>query len=46
MEFISYKKILIFGSEGVGKTSLTTRFENEYFQEEIPSTASNLLYNL
>ncbi len=39
MEFISYKKIIIFGSEGVGKTSLTSRFENHYFKEEPGSTS-------
>lgn len=42
MEFVSYKKIIIFGLQGVGKTSLTSRFENHYFKEEAPSTSCNL----
>jgi GTPase SAR1 family protein len=44
MEFISYKKIIIFGSEGTGKTSLTSRFENNFFKEENPSTNGNLIF--
>lgn len=43
MEFLSYKKIIIFGSEGVGKTSLVSRFECNNFKEESPSTSSNFI---
>lgn len=39
MEYVSYKKIIIFGIEGVGKTSLTSRLENKFFKEEDPSTS-------
>ena len=44
MEYVSYKKIIIFGSEGVGKTSLTSRFENNYFKEVEPTDSS--IYNI
>lgn len=37
MEYVSIKKIIIFGSECVGKTSLTSRFENNFFKEEVLS---------
>ena len=33
-EFVSYKKVLIFGSEGTGKTSLTKRIERGAFTNE------------
>ena len=33
-EFVSYKKVLIFGSEGTGKTSLTKRIERGSFTNE------------
>ena len=45
MEFLSFKKICIFGSERVGKTTLVSRIENKNFTEEAPSTSSNYLYN-
>ena len=34
MEFASFKKIVIFGSEGVGKTSLKTKLETNNFEDE------------
>ena len=34
VKFVSYKKLLIFGNEGSGKTSLTKRLEKGSFQEE------------
>ena len=33
-EFVSYKKLLIFGTEGVGKTSLTKSIEKGTFTNE------------
>ena len=36
-EFASYKKVLIFGSKGSGKTSLTKRIERGNFSNESPT---------
>ena len=33
-EFVSYKKLLIFGAEGSGKTSLIKSFEKGTFTNE------------
>jgi GTPase SAR1 family protein len=33
-EFISYKKMIIFGAEGTGKSSLTKRLERGSFTNE------------
>ena len=33
-EFVSYKKVLIFGTEGSGKSSLTKSFEKGSFSNE------------
>ena len=33
-EFVSYKKLLIFGTEGVGKTTLTKYIEKDSFTSE------------
>jgi GTPase SAR1 family protein len=44
MEFISFKKIIIFGSEGTGKSTLTSRFDNKYFKEENPSNSCNYIF--
>lgn len=35
--FIYQKKLLIFGSEGVGKTTLVTSLNENVFKEEEPS---------
>ena len=40
-EFLSFKKILVFGAEGSGKTSFVQRIEKRYFTEEQPSQESN-----
>ena len=36
-EFISYKKVVIFGDKGTGKSSLTKRIEKDGFTEESPT---------
>lgn len=33
-EFVSYKKVLLFGKEGVGKTSLIKRIEKNTFSKD------------
>jgi adenylate kinase family enzyme len=35
--FIFFKKIIIFGAPGSGKSSLTSLFENKIFKEQSPS---------
>jgi len=34
-EFVSYKKLMIFGSEGTGKSSLVKRIERGSFTNEV-----------
>ena len=46
MEYISFKKIVIFGSEGTGKSTLTSRFDNKYYKEEKPSPSCNYIFIL
>lgn len=41
-EFVSYKKLIIFGTEGSGKTSLTRRFEKGSFTEESHTESGKL----
>ena len=36
-DYIFFKKIVIIGSEGSGKSSLTSIFQNKNFKEESPS---------
>jgi GTPase SAR1 family protein len=45
MEFVSYKKVIIFGSEGTGKTSLTSRLESGSFKDESPSTDCKIFFS-
>jgi GTPase SAR1 family protein len=33
-EFVSYKKVIVFGAEGSGKTTLTKSIEKGSFSEE------------
>lgn len=40
-EYIYFKKIIIFGTEGSGKSSLTSMFEKKEFTEEAHSDFSN-----
>ena len=43
-EFASFKKVVIFGSEGSGKTSLAKRIERGSFTNELHTEAGNLKY--
>ena len=38
LEFLSYKKILVFGSENVGKTSLIMKMERNKFDSSYKAT--------
>ena len=42
-EFVSYKKVIIFGTEDSGKTSLTKTFEKGSFTEETHTDNGKLL---
>ena len=46
IEYASFKKVLIFGSEGSGKTSLVKRIEKGHFSEESPSDEGNISLNI
>ena len=37
LEFVSYKKVIIFGAKGSGKTCLTTCLETGSFSEDLES---------
>lgn len=45
-EFIINKKLLVFGDEGTGKSTLSLRLSKNKFQDLAPSEQSNLFYNL
>ena len=40
-DFVSFKKLIIFGSEGSGKSTLTNNLESEVFRNEEFSDISN-----
>lgn len=40
---ILFKKLLIFGAEGVGKTTLTFVLQHNSYSEEEPSVESNYI---
>ena len=44
-EFISYKKVLIFGAAGTGKTTLSKYIEEGKFSNESP-TDNCKIYNI
>ena len=44
IKYAIYKKLLIFGSEGSGKTSLTKRLEKGSFTEESHSENGIILF--
>ena len=37
-EYISYKKVLVFGDKGTGKSSLTEKFKTTKFSDSISHT--------
>ena len=41
-DFISFKKVLLFGDEGTGKTSFINRLETKEFNESIPYISDNI----
>jgi GTPase SAR1 family protein len=47
-EFVSYKKLVVFGAVGVGKTTLTKSIEKGTFSEEITHSENRkfLYYNI
>ena len=44
IEFTSFKKLIIFGNEGSGKSALTKRLEKGSFTEVSPSDKGNLIF--
>jgi SpoVK/Ycf46/Vps4 family AAA+-type ATPase len=42
IEYVSYKKLLIFGSKGTGKTSLAKTFHLENFDNEIEPSENSI----
>lgn len=40
LKFVLFKKLLIFGGKGVGKTTLTSFLSSNEFKEEEPSKNS------
>lgn len=43
-KFSNFKKLLIFGTEGAGKTTLTSALYNNAFIEEEPTKESKYIY--
>ena len=43
IEFASYKKLIVFGSEGTGKTSLSKRIERDSFTDETHTDSGKYL---
>ena len=41
--FKSYRKVLLFGSKGVGKSSLSQRLKTGKFEDDIPQTEDGKL---
>ena len=44
-EFASFKKVLIFGDKGTGKSSLTKRIERGSFTDEQPTESRKSFIN-
>ena len=45
IEFASFKKLLIFGTKGSGKTTLAKSFESNYIFEEVEPSKNSNKYN-
>ena len=44
IDYFSYKKVIIFGSQGSGKSSLTSRLEKGSFSTENPTEDGNIFF--
>ena len=42
-KFFSFKKVLLFGSKGTGKSTLTNWLNNGIFQENIHTEEGNII---
>ena len=45
IELSSFKKLLIFGTKGVGKTSLAKTFQANIFEDEVEPSKESKIYN-
>ena len=43
-EFVSFKKVLVFGAESTGKTTFKNQIKKDKFIEEKPSKDSNYFF--
>ena len=43
-EFVCYKKVLVFGAESTGKTTLTNQLKNGKFSEEKSTIDGNYIF--
>ena len=46
IEYVSYKKVIIFGVEGSGKSTLSKSLETGKFSEQTPTKDSKIYFKL